>query len=172
MTDREETMAVPKKMQGKYDEIAAYIVPFCDEKMNDEYKELCLHALEKLCRKRPSPVMSGRPYTWAAGIVYAIGQNNWVFDKHSAISMTADELVAPFGVAKSTASSKAAEIRKMLKINPSNSEWVLPSDLEKNPLVWWVEVDGLPMDARDLPLDWQIACYERGLIPYVPALRD
>ena len=105
-------MAIPKKMQATYDEIWSLIEPFCDECLDDDYRELLIHALEKLCRKRPSPVMSGRPYTWAAGIVYAIGQNNWVFDKHSAISMTADELVAPFGVAKSTASSKAAETSK------------------------------------------------------------
>ena len=51
MTDREETMAVPKKMQGKYDEIAAYIVPFCDEKMNDEYKELLNPENEKYAGK-------------------------------------------------------------------------------------------------------------------------
>lgn len=166
-------MAIPKSMQAKYDEIAAYIIPFCEEHLNGEYQDLCLHALEKLCRKRPSPLMSGRPYTWAAGIVYAIGQNNWIFDrKHNEYAMTAEELAAPFGVAKSTASSKAAEIRKMLKIDPYKSEWILASDVESNPLVWWVEVNGLPVDARYLPLDLQIACYERGLIPYVPALRN
>ena len=45
-------MSVPKAMQGKYDEIAAILIPYCDEHLNDEYKDLCLHALEKLCRKR------------------------------------------------------------------------------------------------------------------------
>ena len=121
-------MAVPKKMQAYYDEIAGYIIPFCDEHLNDEYRDLCLHALEKLCRKRPSPVTSGRPYTWAAGIVYTIGQNNFIFDKHQAINMTADEIARPFGVAKTTASSKAAQIRKMLRIDHYSAEWTLPTD--------------------------------------------
>ena len=105
-------MAVPKAMQEKYDEIAAILTQYCDEHLNDEYKKLCLHALEKLCRKRPSPVTSGRANTWAAGIIYAIGQNNFIFDKSKAIHMTAEELVEPLGVKKSTAGGKATEIRK------------------------------------------------------------
>jgi len=168
----EGTMAIPKSMQAKYDEIMAYIDPFCDEYLNDEYRDLCVHALEKLCRKRPSPLLSGRANTWAAGIVYAIAQNNWVFDRHSKVSMTAAQLAEPFGVAKSTASNKASQIRKMLRIDHFNAEWVLASDIDKNSPLWWVEVDGIIVDARDLPLEMQVVCYERGYIPYVPALRD
>ena len=72
---------VPKAMSAKYMEVAEIIEAFCDEKMNAEYKELCLKALAKLCRKRPSPLASGKARTWACGIVYAIGQNNFIFDK-------------------------------------------------------------------------------------------
>ena len=53
--------------------------------------------------------------------------------------MTAEEMVEPFGVAKTTVASKAAEIRKILKIDHFNSEWVLASDIEKNPMLWHVE---------------------------------
>ena len=165
-------MAVPKAMQEKYDEIAAILIPYCDEHLNDEYKDLCLHALEKLCRKRPSPLALGRAKTWAAGIVYAIGQNNFIFDKSQPIHMTAVELVEPLGIAKTTASSKAAEIKKLLKIDHFNSEWVLASDMESNPMLWLVEINGLPVDARTLPLDLQEYCAERGLIPYVPGHKD
>ena len=41
-------MSVPKNMQGKYDEIAALITPFCDEYLNAEYKALCFAGLGKL----------------------------------------------------------------------------------------------------------------------------
>lgn len=169
---KEQAMSVPKNMQEKYDELAAMLEPYCEEYLNSEYKELCLHALEKLCRKRPSPLTTGRARTWAAGIVYAVGQNNWIFDKSQPIHMTADELVGPFGVAKTTASSKAAEIRKMLKIDHFNVEWILASDVEKNAMLWYVLMDGLPVDARTLPIEAQIYCAERGLIPYVPAFKD
>lgn len=165
-------MAIPKAMQSKYDEIAEILEPYCDEYLNDEYKELCLHALEKLCRKRPSPLISGKARTWAAGIVYAVGQNNFIFDKSQPIHMTAEEIVEPLGLAKTTAANKAAEIRKMLKIDHFNSEWVLASDIEKNPMLWYVEINGIPVDARRLPLEAQIYCAERGLIPYVPGLKE
>ena len=165
-------MSIPKSMQPKYDEIAAVIEPYCDQYLNGEYKQLCLAALEKLCRKRPSPLLKGRARTWAAGIVYAIGQNNWIFDKTRAIHMTSAQLVEPFGVSASTASSKAAEIRKMLEIDYFNWEWVLPSELEDNQMIWYVEMNGMIMDARMLPADVQQVLAERGIIPYAPALQE
>ena len=90
-------MSVPKNMQDKYDEIAALIAPFCDEYLNDEYKALCLHALEKLCRKRPSPLLSGRARTRAGGILYAVGQANFLFDKSQTPHMKASELAERIG---------------------------------------------------------------------------
>ena len=161
-------MGVPKAMRGKYDEIAAIIEPFCGEHLDGEYRELCLRALEKLCRKRPSPVLSRRPGTWAAGIIYAIGQANWLFDKDQPIHMAAGELADSLGVSKSTASSTAAEIRKWLKIDHFNSEWSLPSRMDDNPLLWLVEVDGFVVDARHLPPELQAECARQGLIPYAP----
>lgn len=165
-------MSVPKNMQDKYDEIAALIAPFCDEYLNDEYKALCLHALEKLCRKRPSPLLSGRARTWAGGILYAVGQANFLFDKSQTPHMKASELAERIGVGNSTLSAKAKELQKMLKINFYSAEWALPSLVEHNPLIWMVQVNGFVMDARSLPLEAQILCYEKGLIPYVPALKD
>ena len=39
-------MAVPKAMQEKYNEIAAILEPYCDEYLNDEYKEICHEIIE------------------------------------------------------------------------------------------------------------------------------
>lgn len=113
---------IPKNMQATYDRVAAVLIPYCDTYLDEEYKTLCLHALEKLCRKRPSPLLSGRTNTWAAGIVYAVGSANFIFDRSQPIHMTAAELAEPFGISKSTASQKGAEIRKMLKVDYFNSE--------------------------------------------------
>ena len=48
---------------------------------------------------------------------------------------------------------------------------VLASDVENNAALWFVEVNGLAVDARTLPLEVQIYCAEKGLIPYVPGLK-
>jgi hypothetical protein len=165
-------MAIPANMHNKYDEIAQIIIRFCDEKLNNDYKDLCLRLLEKLCRKRPSPLLGGHPSTWAAGIVYAIGSNNFIFDKSQEIHMTAGELASAFGISASTAGTKAAEIRKMFNISYFNAEWILPDFIEDSPTVWMVMVNGLIVDIRNMPLEIQHQAFEMGIIPYVPGERE
>lgn len=63
-------MKIPKEMQETYEKVSKLLVDYSAEYLSKEYEELCLHALEKLCRKRLSPLKSGRSNTWAAGIVY------------------------------------------------------------------------------------------------------
>ncbi len=164
-------MGIPKSMQGRYEQIALLISDFCRLYLNDDYETLCLRLLEKLCRKRPSPLLSGRANTWAAGIVYAIAANNYIFDKSQPIHMTADELSAPFGLAKSTVANKAAEISRLCDVSQFDANWLLPHLVDSSPGIWFLEVNGLLMDIRTAPLELQIAAYERGLIPYVPALK-
>src|SRR5690606_12136650 len=45
---------------------------FCRQHLNDEYADLCRELAGKLARKRPSPLLSGRPEGWACGIVRTI----------------------------------------------------------------------------------------------------
>jgi hypothetical protein len=47
-------------------------------------------------------------------------------------------------------------------------DWCLPSMVEENPLVWIVEVNGLPVDVRMMPGEVQEEAYRLGLIPYLP----
>ncbi len=161
---------IPKDLQDRYDQIAAWLKEFSEEYLSEEYYELFLQVLTKLCRKRPTPIVKGRAVTWAAGIAYAAGSVNFIFDRSNKFYMSAQDLADAFGISKSTASNKGAEIRKLLKMSCWNSEWVLPSKMEDNPLIWMVSVNGLAVDARWLPLPEQIICYQKGLIPYVPAL--
>jgi len=165
-------MPIPANMQAKYDEIAPMIVMFCDKKLNDDYKGLCLRLLEKLCRKRSSPLLGGRPGTWAAGIVYAIGSNNFIFDKTQEIHMTADEIASAFGISASTAGNKAVEIRKMFNISYFNAEWVLPELIEDSPAIWMVMVNGFIVDIRHMPLEIQRQAFEMGIIPHMPGERE
>ncbi len=72
---------VPEKMRGIYDEIIALTDMVCVGHLSQEYADLSRRMAAALSRKRPSPLASGRPKTWAAGIVYALGQVNFLFDK-------------------------------------------------------------------------------------------
>jgi len=86
--------------------------------------------------------------------------------------MTTAELCAAFKVGESTLHAKARAIEKALGIQPFDPQWMLPSLVEKNPLVWIANVNGLLADLRDMPREVQEIAFENGLIPYIPADRD
>ena len=37
-------------------------------------------------------------------------------------------------------------------------------------MIWFIEVNGLPFNARELPVEIQVAAYLKGVIPHVPGL--
>jgi hypothetical protein len=164
-------MKIPKDMQAKYDEVAPIIIDFCDKKLNDDYKGLCLHLLEKLCRERPSPLSGGRPHSWAAGIVYAIGQANFIFDKTRKINMAAAELASGFGISVNTARNKANELQEMFDVGFFNHKWLLPEMIENISAIWMIKLNGIIVDVRMMSLEIQQQAYEMGIIPYVPGER-
>lgn len=86
--------------------------------------------------------------------------------------MRADELCAAFGVSRSSASAKAKFIRDLFDMLPMDPRWCLPSQMDQNPLVWMLEVNGLIVDVREMPRRVQEIAYQKGLISYLPADRD
>jgi len=60
----------------------------------------------------------------------------------------------------------------MLKIYQLDPNWTLSSLLDENPLVWMLQVDGMIIDARDVPREVQEIAFNKGLIPYIPADRQ
>jgi len=84
------------------------------------------------------------------------------------IMLKADELCDWFGVATSTGSNKANQIRKLFHINHFSHEWMLPDLVDKLPMVWMISVNGFIVDARSLPRSIQEEAFRRGLIPYIP----
>jgi hypothetical protein len=145
---------------------------FCREHLNEEYAGVARLAVAGLCRKRPSPLRSGRPNTWACAVVYALGQVNFLSDKDTSPYMGMQDLCARFGVAPSTGGNKAKAVRDALDIWHGDHRWILPSRMDSSPIVWLIEVNGLAVDARQLPRAVQVLAFERGVIPYVPADSD
>lgn len=142
---------IPKKMQTKFDEIAAITDRVCQEYLGEEYAQLARHATAALCRKRPSPLTRGRADIWACGIVYALGTVNFLFDTSQDPHVSADELCAAFGVKKSSGANKAKIVRDALDMFQMDPNWCLPSQMDENPMAWLIMVDGLIVDARSLP---------------------
>ena len=140
--------------------------------LNADYAALSRKLAAKLARKRPSPIVRGKPEIWACGIVYALGTVNFLFDKSQSPHMRADELCAAFGVSQSSGSNKAKLIRELFDMYQMDPNWCLPSLVDQNPLIWMLEVNGFIMDVRHAPREVQEIAFAKGLIPYIPADRE
>jgi len=155
-------------MQAVYDQIVTATDEVCHGNLNDEYAQLSRRLAAALSRKRPSPLAQGKPKSWACGIVYALGQVNFLFDISQTPHLSAQQLVDLFGVSKQTAGSKAKAIRDTIKINQFDWEWMLPSLRADSPVIWMISVNGLIVDVRQMPREVQEIAFEKGLIPYIP----
>jgi hypothetical protein len=159
---------IPDKIQA----ITGMIDDFCRQHLNEEYAVLCRKLAEKLARKRPSPLVGGRPNTWACGIVRTIGWVNFLDDRSQKPHLKLTAIDKAFGVGESTGQGKSMQIRRLLKIRSFDPDWTLPSRMDDNPMVWMLSVNGFLMDIRHAPRGAQVAAYEKGLIPYIPADRE
>jgi hypothetical protein len=159
---------VPQPMQEKYDRITTLTDTFAQQHLNDEYAQLIRQTTAALCRKRPSPLNSGKDHTWACGIIHAIGMVNFLFDSTQTPHISPTELYATFGINPSTGQSKSKNIRDTLKMRQFDPDWSLPSKIATNPIVWMVIINGVIIDVRSAPRPIQEVAYTAGLIPYIP----
>jgi hypothetical protein len=109
---------------------------FCRERLNDEYAQMIHAATAALCRKRPPPIATGAPASWAAGITHAVGWVNFVFDRLRSSHVTASQLYQACGVGESTGQGKSKCVRDRLGMGVFDPAWTLPSRLADNPRVW------------------------------------
>ena len=111
---------ISKDMQGALDGIAPPIRIFCQMYLDERYLERCLAALEKLCRKRLLPLLGGNPATWAAGIVNFVRAQKDRFVCGCGERPDAAMTAGFFVLSISSASAKAAQIRKLFHAKSCN----------------------------------------------------
>ncbi|MFQ5770593.1 MAG: DUF6398 domain-containing protein [bacterium] len=141
---------------------------FCNKFLNEEYRQLC-EDMAWAVYEEGLPLGSGKPGSWASGIVHALGWVNFLQDPSFAPYMRSTEVAKGFGVSQETMLAKSRIIRDELDLIQLDPQWCLPSRLKDNPLVWMVSINGFITDARYLPREMQEEAYRLGLIPYIPA---
>jgi hypothetical protein len=162
----------PAAVSPAYDRIVALTDAFCREHLDDEYGALCRKLAGVLARKRPSPLTRGKPESWASGIVRVVGWVNFLGDPSQPHHMKMTDIDEGFGVSEATGSAKSMAIRDLLKLRRLDPEWTLPSRMDRNPMAWMIEVNGLIVDARHLPREIQEEAFRQGMIPYIPGERE
>src|SRR3954463_2507582 len=163
--------SIPATARPAYEAVVSLTDAFCREHLNEGYEALCRKLAGTLARKRPSPLPSGKPETWACGIVRTIGWGNYLDDRGNEPHLKLTAIDRAFGVAESTGQGKSKAIRTMLKIRQFDRRWALPSRLDENPRLWMIEFNGFVLDARLLKREFQEEALRKGLIPYIPGER-
>ena len=163
MAKRKARSKFPGEVGPVLELIVAMTDQFCREQLNEE--------AEKLARKRPSPLLGGKPESWACGIIRTIGWVNFLDDSSRKPHMKLTANDKAFGVGESTGQGKSKTIRTMLRIPQFDHHWTLPSRMDDSPMIWVVEVNGLMTDIRTCPRVVQEIAFQKGLIPYIPGDR-
>jgi hypothetical protein len=162
---------VPVKLRDRYREIVALTDQFCDEHLDEEYKQLCREMAAAVCQEG-SPVTKGKDVGWAAGVVGAVAWVNFLSDPSQPHHMRTDDMARALGVSPATLAAKVKVIRNGLDLQRMDPAWTVPSRLEDNPLAWLVQdQNGLIHDLRQAPREVQAEAYRRGLIPFIPGER-
>lgn len=159
---------MPANIQPRFDDVVRLTDDVCNSYLSDEYAVLCRELAAALARKRPSPLDRGHTETWACAITYTLGAINFLFDPSEIPHVSARDLCSKFGVSQSTGAARSKQIAQLMRIGPLDPRWCLPSKLNDNPVAWMISVNGIVVDAREMPRDLQEEAYRRGLIPFVP----
>ncbi len=163
---------IPATTQPYYDQIITITDATCRDHLTEECADMCRKLAGALARKRPSPIVRGKPEIWAAGILHAICMVNFLFDASQTPHVRSEELSTFCGVAQSSMAAKSKLIREMFDMLPFDPKWCLPSRIDSNPMAWYIMVDGYVIDARTAPREIQEEAYRLGMIPYIPADRQ
>lgn len=158
---------IPMPFRQRYAEIIEIIDEFCDSHLNEEYKEVCQYLAADVCLDG-SPILKGKAKSWAAGLIWAIGRVNFLSDSSFEPHMTQKEFAKAIGVSPATISAKCREISDGLDLMPLDPDYTVASQVDANPMIWMVEVNGFVVDLRTAPRELQEAAFEQGLIPFLP----
>ena len=150
-------LKVPQAVLGPARSIVDITDAVCSSHLDAEYARLARRLLERLGRKRPSPILRGDTRIWAGGVLYVLAQVNFLFDPTQTPHLTAGDLAEAAGVKQTTMANKAGMINRLLDIGIYERELTRVALIEQHPLAWIVELDGLLVDARGLPDELQQA---------------
>ncbi len=143
-----------EKLNQKVEKITELTTAFCNFKLDEEYQEVIDLVIGKLSRKRPSPLLRGDEKNWAAGIIYAVGQVNYLFDKSFEPYTSVPQICSFFKTKKSTTTNKASDIRKTLKMD-KGSGYMTKTMKREHPMNQYVMVNGFIVHISNLPPEQQ-----------------
>lgn len=105
------------------EELIELVNKFSDDYLNDEFRDLCLKLLFKLSLNPDVSLNRGKNEAWASGIIYVIGQLNFLFDPITEYYLSNDLIASYFNVSKQTVWNKSRDIRRLLNLKLGDEEF-------------------------------------------------
>ncbi|MBX3375048.1 MAG: hypothetical protein KF817_14550 [Phycisphaeraceae bacterium] len=131
----ERSAASGRPVPRSISNVIACIAGFCHEELDEEYLEVALRLARTLERIDPA-LRRGRPESWAAGIIHAVGWVNLLTDPATSPYLTSREIATSLGVSETTMHEKSRRIRQRLDLVPLSPPWCLPSLFQEAMDVW------------------------------------
>jgi hypothetical protein len=129
-------------VKEKMNEIILLTKKFCAEYLDDDYKQLCEKLIHKMSRKHNVPFLRGRLDIWAASVIHALGQINFLFDQNTKPYISAELIADYFNTSTSTTGQKAKKIRDMFNLRYFDPEFSTNFIQEQNPFSELVSING------------------------------
>jgi len=111
------------EVEQKKEEVLAPIREFCAKQLDEEYLQLSIKMIDKLAIKHEFQFMKGKNHVWSAGIIYALGSINFLFDKSFEPCCSLDDIYNFFGTKQTTTGNKYREIKEMLNLKTFDKEF-------------------------------------------------
>lgn len=89
---------------------------FSDEYLDDEFKSINVKLANELVGRDDISFEDDDVEMWACGIVFAVGQLNFLFDGLYHPHITRDDVCGYFAVGRINANNKARDIRRILNL--------------------------------------------------------
>ena len=110
--------------------IRGLLVDFCGRFLTYEATTRVFKLCDRLELGTEFFLNRGRPEIWAAAIIYAIAQVNFLFETEDPLDVTREDIHAFFGTKPGTVSSKARQIRDTLGIDIGHADYCTPDIVE------------------------------------------
>lgn len=130
------------------EDVLALILGFSDRYLDEEYGTLCAHLVEKLSRKRESPLVRGRVGIWAGSVIHAIGTINFLFDPSFEPYVSFEDIARHFDASKSAISQRSLQIRDLLGIEQFDEEFTTSYIKSRFPYLFLPDRKSLEQRAR------------------------
>ena len=113
--------------------LTVMVEDFCDEYLNEEYKQLSLTVIEEMANSKSVYFKRGKLEVWASAVIYAVCQINSLFDEANENHISRNDILNYFNTKQSIVSKKAVNLRNIYNLDNKlslNSENESFSDLE------------------------------------------